>query len=101
MKKKPLTKGENKMKQSTKPQRKAQSKKALNPNTPIYYSKVFEYDVECPHCHKKEVLKTTLPLQKVVKKVCRGCGKEYQIDISNLKDRRFEKFCNFIEGEVA
>lgn len=85
------------MKQSTKPQRKAQSKKVFNPNTPICYTKVFEYDVKCTHCHKNEVLKTTLPLQKIAKKICRGCGKEYKIDISDLKDRRFEKFCNFLQ----
>lgn len=80
------------MKQSTKLQRYNNSRKAFNPNTPIINTKVFEYDVVCPHCGKKEILKTTLCKQKIVKKTCRGCGEIYTVNISELKDRNFEKF---------
>ena len=67
-------------------------------NTPIFYSKVFEFDVTCEHCHKKEVLKTTLPLQKIVKNRCSECGKVYSVDISKLK---YAKASGLVEGEVA
>lgn len=79
--------------------KKAENRKArkavYNSNSPIYNTKISEYDVVCPHCERKEVLKTTL--YGTVKKTCRRCNKTYKVDTTKLRSRDFEKFSYWID----
>jgi transcription elongation factor Elf1 len=42
-----------------------------------------EYDANCPHCGKKEVVRTS-KTRHPAKKMCRGCGKEYEIPLNDI-----------------
>lgn len=52
-------------------------------SAPNPHYKTPRYNATCPHCGKKEVVKTWKTRKPAIK-VCRGCGKEYEVPINKI-----------------
>lgn len=72
-------------------------KRKINSNTPIYNTDILEYDVICPECGRKEILKTKIKGMKRYTKTCRNCKHKYKVDITKLSTKNLNNFMYWLE----